>query len=380
MLPDGVGLQALIDLRRQLHQLAELSGHEVQTSRVIQQFLADCHPQDIWRGIGGQGVAAVFDSGKAGPSILFRAELDAIAICEETNLPWRSLSTQAAHKCGHDGHMSILVGIAQHLKAHPPKRGQVVLLFQPAEETGQGAELVASDPRIRDLKPDRIFALHNLPGYPAGEILIRGGAFCAGSCGLTVRLNGQTSHAAYPEQGLPCDLALAELVTGLSTLPIPLEKNGKLALVTVGHARLGQPSFGITPCDAEILATLRSDQDETQALLKSNAVTLAQEVAQRHSLKMEYSWSEEFPVTYNDPVAAREIEGAARNLGLNFSRPDESPFRWSEDFGHLLQLGSGAMFGLGSGMDHPPLHAQDYDFNEDLLEIGVAMFASLLPQ
>lgn len=378
MLPEGVDLQVLISLRRQLHQAAELSGQEVETSRLIHRFLGGCHPQDIWQNLGGHGLAAVFDSGLEGPTLLLRAELDAIAIGETTNLTWRSDNPQAAHKCGHDGHMSILCGVAQHLSVQPPAKGRVVLLFQPAEETGRGAELVAAEPRMRGLQPHRIFALHNLPGYSAGEILVRAGAFCAGSCGLTIQLKGQTSHAAYPEHGIPCDQALAELVTGLSTLPIPLEKKGKLALVTVGHARLGQPTFGITPGEAEILATLRSDDDHTQAQLKTRALSLAHEIAQRYGLAVQSFWSEEFPVTYNDPAAVEDIEFAARDLGLKVALPDESPFRWSEDFGHLLQLGPGAMFGLGSGVDHPPLHSQEFDFNESLIEHGVSLLASLV--
>jgi amidohydrolase len=274
--------------------------------------------------------------------------------------------------------MAILAGVAQSLSARPLDSGRVVLLFQPAEETGAGAQAVASDQRILGLSPHRIFALHNLPGYPLGQVLIRPGAFCAGSAGLTIQLKGRTSHAAYPEQGKSPDQALAEIVTGLTTLPIPLEKEGQLALVTVGHARLGQPAFGVTPGDAEILATLRSDQDEVLDRLKGMAMDLASTVAGRHGLGVTCTWSEEFPVTSNDPDAVSDIEAVACLLGKEIHSPDESPFRWSEDFGHLLQLAPGAMFGLGSGVAHPPLHAQDFDFPEELLKTGISMLDGLV--
>ncbi len=203
------------------------------------------------------------------------------------------------------------------------------------------------------------------------------GALCAGSAGLTINLIGRTSHAAYPEQGKSPDQALAEIVVGLSTLPIPLEADDRLALVTVGHARLGEPAFGITPGKAEILATIRSDNNLVLTELKERAVALAEQIASKHGLFVTTSWSEEFPVTWNHPEAAEAIEQAATKLGLNWVHPDESPFRWSEDFGHLLTQGKGAMFGLGSGEKQPPLHAGDYDFNDDIIELGVALLDRL---
>lgn len=380
MLPEGVDLPALITLRRRLHAHPELSGQEEATAATITAFLQDCHPTALWTGLGGHGLAALFDSGQPGPRLLLRAELDALPVAEKPGRSWQSLRTGISHTCGHDGHMTILAGVAQHLSVRPPRRGQVALLFQPAEETGQGAAAVARDPRLTEWHPDRVFALHNLPGYPARLVLIRSGAFCAGSSGLTIQLKGRTSHAAYPEQGQSPDQALAALVTGLVTLPLPFEQEGHLALVTIGHARLGEPAFGITPGEAVILATLRSDDQQVLDRLKTAAETLAHKVSQRHGLELTCCWSDEFPVTANDARAAAEVAEAAARLGLNSTEPDESPFRWSEDFGHLLQLGPGALFGLGAGQAHPPLHAEDFDFNEDLLVPGLALMVGLIDQ
>ena len=195
---------------------------------------------------------------------------------------------------------------------------------------------------------------------------------------LNIVLTGRTSHAAYPEQGNSPDQALAEIVVGLSTLPIPLERENRLALVTVGHARLGEPAFGIPPGQAEILATLRSDDEQVMAELKVRAQALAHQVADKHGLILTTTWSEEFPVTRNDTEAAAEVKNAAHQLGLNCVRPEESPFRWSEDFGHLLTLGKGAMFGLGAGLDQPPLHAGNYDFNDEIVAKGVALWERLV--
>lgn len=373
----GVDLNALTALRRRLHANPELSGHEESTARTMGEFFAGCRPTEFLTGLGGHGLAAIFAGTEPGPVLLLRAELDALPLNETNDFPWCSTRPGVAHKCGHDGHLAILAGVAQGLACNPPARGKVILLCQPAEETGQGAALVAADLLARKLIPDWIFALHNLPGSPAQHILVREGAFAAGSAGLTVRLTGRTAHAAYPEQGRSPDQALAELVTGLAVLPIPLEEEGLLALVTVGHARLGEPAFGITPGEAEIMATLRSDDPVVLGELKTRAEDLVRQVAARHELAVDLAWSEEFPVTWNHPQASAAVAAAAARLNLHCSRPDESPFRWSEDCGHLLRLGKGAMFGLGAGVDHPPLHAGNFDFNEDLLLTGVAMLTEL---
>ena len=145
--------------------------------------------------------------------------------------------------------------MAQGLATRPLNRGCAVLLFQPAEETGAGAAAVAADPRLAQLRPQRVFALHNLPGYPLGQVLLRSGPFCAGSVGLVARLTGRTSHAAYPERGRSPAAAMSRLLPGLVSLPVDLERAGSLAMVTVVHARLGEVAFGTAPGDADVYRT-----------------------------------------------------------------------------------------------------------------------------
>jgi amidohydrolase len=369
----------LVALRRRLHALAEPSGAEAATAAAVTDVVRACRPAALLTGLGGHGLAAVFAApdDADGPTVVLRAELDALPIGETLELAHASRTAGYAHKCGHDGHLTILLGVARGLAARPPSRGRVVLLFQPAEETGEGAARVAADPRFRALAPDWLFALHNLPGYARGRVLVRAGAFCAGSAGLSVHLSGATSHAAYPEQGRSPDRALAELVTGLIGLPIPFERRQELCFVTVVHARLGQPRFGTTPGDAEVAATLRAADDGVLARLQQEAAGLARTVAQAHGLGCTVRWHEEFPVTWNDPAAAALVAAAAHEAGLEVAAPAESPFRWSEDFGVLAALGRGALFGLGAGGDQPALHAEAYDFPDALLVPGVAVMTAL---
>ena len=169
---------------------------------------------------------------------------------------------------------------------------------------------------------------------------------------------------------------MGALIMALVTLPPPPD-SGALSLVTVTHARLGEPAFGIAPGEAEILATLRCDDDDALDALRRQAAAKARSLAREYGLTCALSWEEVFPVTVNDPAAAALVRSAARAEGLAVARPGESPFRWSEDFGVLARLGRGAMFGLGAGRRHPGLHAQEYDFNDDLLPIGVALMHRL---
>ncbi len=364
-------------LRRRLHTLAEASGCERGTALFVAARLAECQPQELLTGLGGHGVAARFDGATDGPAVVLRAELDAVAVPETLALRHASRTPGLSHKCGHDGHMAILLEVGRRLSRTRPRRGRVILLFQPAEETGAGAAAVVADPRFAALKPDWLFALHNLPGYDVGRVLVRPGAFAAGSAGMRVQLCGRAAHAAHPEQGRSPDRAMSDLITALVTLPPRDDSPDALELVTVTHARLGEPVFGISPGEAEILATLRADDDAALAALRRQAAAVARAIARRHGLHCEIGWEEMFPVAWNDVDAAALVRRAARAEGLPFARPRESAFRWSEDFGVLARLGKGALFGLGAGRRHPGLHAEDFDFNDDLLPIGASLLHRL---
>ncbi|MCP4292070.1 MAG: amidohydrolase [bacterium] len=370
-------IQEITNLRHQLHTHAEISGREHTTAQLIKKFLFQCEPTAIHENLGGTGLVAIFESPNKtpGPSIMLRAELDGLPLPEAPGCTWPSQNLGSAHKCGHDGHMAILCGVARRLQETPPEYGQVILLFQPAEETGSGASTLLQDPHFTALKPDLIFALHNLPGYPAGDVLTRQGPFAAGSVGLKIGLHGATSHAAYPEQGQSPDLAMAEMVTTLVNMN--RTDGSDLALVTVVHARLGEARFGISPGDAEIMATVRAEKEEVLQNLKAIISEKTQLLATQFGFKYQIEYCEEFPVTMNTPQAVNIINQAAQELGLDQRSPNESPFRWSEDFGFFTNWVSGAMFGLGAGVDHPVLHGPDFDFNDDLITPGIAMMMAI---
>ncbi len=183
----------LLNLRRSIHSEPELAGSEAGTASKIEKFISAYTPDETIKNLGGNGMAFVFKGESEGPSVLFRAELDALPINEINNFEYKSRFKDKGHKCGHDGHMTVLVGFAQRIASSRKYKGKVILLFQPAEETGEGAERVLNDENFSKLKPDYVFAFHNLPGFKLGSVIIRDGSFASASKGMIIKLTGKTS-------------------------------------------------------------------------------------------------------------------------------------------------------------------------------------------
>jgi amidohydrolase len=372
-------LDELIDIRRHLHAMAEVSGEEQQTSKFIADFLRKTDPDYLQTGIGGHGILATYDSGREGPHILIRCELDGLPIPDKIDRKYQSQNKEVGHKCGHDGHMTIVCGVAKFLQQQPLEAGKVTLLFQPAEETGEGAKQVIGDPKFRKLSPDYCFALHNLPGYDKHQIVVRNNVFAAASVGLIVRFQGSTAHASHPEQGKSPALAMAQTVQAFSSAPqfySPLEKAAK---VTVINANLGERAFGTSPGRAVVMATLRTYDEDLLEELKHKCLTIAEKNADTYELDVSHEWVEPFPVTRNADDAVVFIRDAASTLDLKIEEK-EHPFSWSEDFGHFTSQTKGAMFGLGAGTDQPALHAEQYDFPDDLIPTGVSAFIQIITE
>lgn len=371
-------LQKIIELRQELHKQPELSDFEFITAERITNFLVQYNPTEIIRGIGGNGIICIFKGSEEGPSVLFRCDMDALPITEENEFKYKSKEKGVSHKCGHDGHMAIMVGLAELFSKKPPQKGQAILLFQPSEENGQGAKRVLNDEKFKKLKIDYTFALHNLPGFPEGEVILKKDAFASASKGLVIKLVGKTSHAAEPENGLSPAMAMSNIIKELTFLPSE-NRFADFTLVTVVFAKLGEIAFGTSPGNAEIMATLRSYSNDDMQLLTERAHTIVKENAFRHNLKFEISFTEEFPATINNKESIKHIEKAVVSNGFKHRYLSE-PFRWSEDFGYFTQKFPGAIFGLGSGENHPQLHNPDYDFPDSIIENGVRMFHGIYSQ
>ena len=367
----------LVDWRRKLHTMPELSGEEERTAREVCAFLAPTQPDQIITGLGGHGVAAVYDGTEPGPTVLFRSELDALPIEELTGAPHRSKVPGKGHLCGHDGHTATLAAMARGLGRQRPKRGRAVLMFQPAEENGAGAAAVVRDPKFKSIEPDLSFSYHNMPGIKLGHVALAEGPVNCASRGMRIVLKGKTAHASMPETGTSPMPALSRLMPALTSLSHGSPPAKGFSLVTVTHATMGAAAFGIAPGHAELWATLRTLTDDRMETLVVQAEGLARQSARNVGLGVEIAYADIFAHCENAPEAvahlrrALDAEGVTHDLG-------NLPFRGSEDFGQFGKARPAAMFFLGAGEKHPSLHNPDYDFPDDLIAIGARVMMRTL--
>ena len=366
-------LVQLTKFRRELHQYPELSGKEIKTAQKILYALKDMKPSKIIDKMGGHGLAAIFDSQEKGPTLLFRAELDALPIQEKNNIPWASNLPGVSHTCGHDGHMTMLLALGRIISRNPIKCGKVVLMFQPSEENGQGARAVISDPRYEQIKPDLAFAIHIEPGRPFGYVSTRPGLMNCASLGLKITLHGKTAHAADPDDGISPSHAVAEFVQKISEFNHGDELNNNFRLTTVTHVQIGEQSFGISPGDASIFVTLRTSNDDILSQLDKDVRGLVSNISTQFKLTFDFEIFDHFAASINDKEAHDIAVNAMKSLNINYGSIGV-PMRASEDFGIFGKQSKAAMLCLGPGEDYAALHNPNYDFNDDLIPVGTGIF------
>ncbi|MBU2268664.1 MAG: amidohydrolase, partial [Bacteroidetes bacterium] len=238
-------INELVQIRQYLHQHPEISGQELETSKFLLKKIKAFKPSQLIENIGGSGFLVVYDSGEDGLSLLFRTELDGLPIQETSELSYQSVLKGNGHQCGHDGHMTILIGLAQEISKNPLTKGKVSLLFQPAEETGEGAEAVLNDSKFNQLYFDEVFALHNLPGEEFGSIVVKNQAFTAAVKSIIIKLKGKTAHAAEPENGINPALAVADILQKTTELSHNDPKADDFGLITPIHVNIGEKAYGV---------------------------------------------------------------------------------------------------------------------------------------
>ena len=240
------------------------------------------------------------------------------------------------------------------------------------EETGSGAVLCRE--LIKEEGIQRIFAFHNLSGYPEGSIVYRPGLTQPASEGLKICFHGKTSHASAPEDGNNPSEAVANVI--LRAAELSKDRSAGMLLCTVTGIRLGSGDFGISPGEAEICMTLRAEEESRMKSLEEGIIAFAGEEGERRGIRISYSVHDYFPETRNDEECLKAALAAAEGLGLR-RIPMDKMWRASEDFGWYLKECPGAIIYIGSGEEHPPLHTAEYDFNDRILETAVDLFAAL---
>lgn len=374
--PGNIYGKSTIDIRKELHQHPEVSEKEAETAERIAGYLQRIPGIQISSGIGGHGIIA---SKRYGPGkvIGFRAELDALPIDERNEISYVSQNKGVSHVCGHDGHMAMLLDMLEKLEAEQMERGTAVLFFQPAEETGAGA-----DRMIREIEegaieiaiPDLCLGIHNIPGRPIGEVCSKNGVFACGSAGLMARIDGKTAHAAHPEAAVNPLILACELLDYGRGLPAHERVSG-FALCTPISLHSGSKTFGTSPPDATLRMTLRAAENASLDGMMDMLRSKAEELTMGAGAELDIDFVEHFPPTVND-AHFDQVKDVCHAIGLD-SVVLKQPFRWSEDFAHFSRLCPSFMMGLGSGEEQPALHNPDFDFPDELVGLGGKLYLAL---
>ena len=367
-----------IQFRRELHQFPEVSGQETETRNRIKAFVRSFAPDQL-TDVAGTGLLLQYGQATDGPVTLIRADIDALPIQEVNTFAHRSQHEGVSHKCGHDGHAAILARLASLLAGKPVANGRVYLVFQPAEETGEGAAAVLGDPVFATIRPDRAFALHNLPGYEQGVIVCKAGPFTPSVLSLIVTFTGTVAHAAEPENGLNPAYVMAEFMLKAKQLQQPDPSADDFALITPVYTTLGERSYGISAGYGEVHLTLRTRTASRMEALTTRLLAALSALSAESGIAIDTRYTEAFAANENDEKAVDQIRACTLARGFTFVEKQE-PFKWGEDFGLFTQTYKGAMFGIGNGIDSPALHNNDYDFNDALIEPAARLFFDLIQQ
>ena len=364
------------EIRQQLHRMAEASNEEVHTSAFIRQQLEQFQPTRIITFPKGHHLLAEYDFGNGGKTVLLRADMDAVRVNETLKLPYASENEGVSHKCGHDGHSTIMLRVAEMLHQQPLPQGRVLLLFQGAEETGEGARQILESGILDAYSIDCAYALHNIPAEPAGTIICRPGSFTCSVISCDIVLTGKTAHAAEPWNAVspfPVAQRLTDFVLSLNQRDV---QRDDFCVATLIEFRVGSQAYGVAAGDGVLRFTIRTREDAHLQQIISEIESQAKAAAAAENLQCEIRWIEYFAASNNAENAVKAIKECADQLQLTYQEKS-IPFFWGEDFGLFTQHYPGALFGLGSGTAQPPLHHPDFDFPDGIVEAGAGMFYAL---
>jgi amidohydrolase len=368
----------LTAIRRDIHAHPELAFAEERTADLVAAKLTEfgC---EVHRGLAGTGVVGTIRRGNAPGAIGLRADMDALPIRELNDFAHRSTAEGKMHACGHDGHTAMLLGAAQYLAATRQFEGTVHLIFQPAEEGGGGGRVMVEHGLFAKFPCDAVFALHNKPGIPVGEIAARAGPLLAASDRWDIRIKARGSHAAAPHLGVDPFVIGAQIVLALQTITSrnldPLDS----AVVTVGFVN-GGTAYNVIPDGLHIGGTSRSFRPHVRDLIERRIGEIARGVAALHGASAEAEYRRNYPATINHAAETEfAAEVAAEICGVEHVLRDLPPSMGGEDFSFMLNACPGAMLWLGNGPgeDGCVLHNARYDFNDNALPIGASFLARL---
>jgi hippurate hydrolase len=370
-----------VRLRRRIHAHPELGLVLPETQRAILDALGDLG-LELETGGSTSGVVAILRGARSGPTLLLRADMDALPMQEESGVEFASRRDGAMHACGHDAHVAMLAGAARLLAARRSALcGTAKLLFQPGEEGYGGARVLIEEGLLeRTPRVDAAFALHVEPTQESGIVATRSGPILAASDVFSVDLLGRGGHASMPHQAVDPIPVAAELVLALQSLVTRRFDAFDPIVLSVTRVQAGT-THNTIPSQANLLGTVRSVSRRARETARDAVGRAAEGIAAAHGLEARLHWVEGYPVTVNDPEFASFVHGVARELlGPDAAREMEAPIMGAEDFSYVLERVPGALAFLGArpaGGGAEPLHSNRMRLDESVLATGIALHAAI---
>ena len=366
--------------RRHLHANPELMYDVHDTAAFVAERLREFGCDEVVTGLGRTGVVGVIKGGRPAfgevKVIGLRADMDALPIAEETNLPYASKTPGKMHACGHDGHTAMLLGAARYLAETRNFAGDAVMIFQPAEEGGAGADAMIRDGLMDRFGIDQVYGMHNGPGLPVGAFALRTGPIMAATDSIDIRIEGIGGHAARPHKCIDSVLVGAQLVAALQSIVSRSVDPLEAAVVSVCEFHAGN-ARNVIPQVADLKGTVRTLTPEVRDLVEKRIRDVIAGVAQQTGARIDLVYERGYPVVVNHPaeteVATRiagEVAGAANVHNV-------PPMMGAEDFAYMLEARPGAFIFVGNG-DSAGLHHPAYNFNDDAIVFGTSYWVKLV--
>ena len=368
----------LTQIRRDIHAHPEIGFEEQRTSDIVAKKLTE-YGCEVHRGLATTGVVGTIRRGNSLRAIGLRADMDCLPMQEMNEFAHRSTHDGKMHACGHDGHTTMLLGAARYLAKTKNFNGVVHFIFQPGEEGYAGGRVMVEQGLFEKFPCDAVFAMHNKPGIPVGDMATTLGPLLAASDRFDIRVKGRGTHAAHPHSGNDPFVIGAQIVLALQTIPARNIDPIDSAVISVGFMR-GGTAYNVIPDELHIGGTVRSFRPEVQELLERRMGEVARGTAAAYGAECEFSYRHGYPPTINDAAEAGFAAGVAAEIcGADKVSTTIAPSLGGEDFSYMLMARPGAMLWLGNGPGEGGcfLHNTRYDFNDSALPVGVSFFARL---
>jgi len=367
--------------RRTIHENPGLLYDVQHTASFVADRLREFGCDEVATGLGQTGVVGVIKgkklAGKGDIKVIgLRADMDALPIEEETNLPYASKNPGLMHACGHDGHTAMLLGAARYLAETRNFAGDAVVIFQPAEEGGAGAAAMIKDGLMDRFGIEQVYGMHNGPGIPVGSFAIRQGPVMAATDSIDIRIEGIGGHAARPNKCIDSVLVGSQLITGLQSIVSrtidPLES----AVVSICEFHAGN-ARNVIPHTAELRGTVRTLTKEVRELVEKRVCEVVAGVAQMTGAKIDLVYERGYPVTKNHAVQTEFATRVAKEIAGDANVHEMPPLMGAEDFAYMLEARPGAFIFCGNG-DSAGLHHPAYNFNDDAILYGTSYWIKLV--